>query len=243
MIEPVATPAAVLALWERGVGRRPGRRALVLLAGAASEAAMGDWARAPAGRRDRALLDLRERLFGRRFTGLTSCPRCDEPIELTFDAAEVRRDTAGIEAATVRVDGIDVAFRLPNAGDLEAIDGEPDVPSARARLVARCVGPVTRDGEAIAVEAWSPGLVEAVAARMAEIDPQADVALDLDCPACAHAWREPFDIVTFFWVELAASARRILDDVHVIASAYGWSETEILALSPARRSAYLEMLG
>jgi hypothetical protein len=31
----------------------------------------------------------------------------------------------------------------------------------------------------------------------------------------------------------------LFDDIHLLAQAYGWSEGEILALSPARRSAYL----
>jgi len=31
--------------------------------------------------------------------------------------------------------------------------------------------------------------------------------------------------------------------VHMLASAYGWSEQAILGLSPARRRLYMEMLG
>jgi hypothetical protein len=31
-------------------------------------------------------------------------------------------------------------------------------------------------------------------------------------------------------------------DVHTLASAYGWSESEILSLNPARREFYLEMV-
>jgi hypothetical protein len=38
-------------------------------------------------------------------------------------------------------------------------------------------------------------------------------------------------------------ARRLLYDVHALASAYGWSEDEVLAVSPARRRCYLEMAG
>jgi hypothetical protein len=33
-----------------------------------------------------------------------------------------------------------------------------------------------------------------------------------------------------------------LRDVHELASAYGWRESEILALSPQRRQAYLELV-
>ena len=41
---------------------------------------------------------------------------------------------------------------------------------------------------------------------------------------------------------MEAHARRLLLDVHQLASAYGWSEMEILSLSATRRNAYLEMV-
>jgi hypothetical protein len=34
----------------------------------------------------------------------------------------------------------------------------------------------------------------------------------------------------------------VLREVHILASAYGWREDDILAMSPARRRIYLEML-
>jgi hypothetical protein len=34
-------------------------------------------------------------------------------------------------------------------------------------------------------------------------------------------------------------AERCLDQVHTLARAYGWSEAQILALSPVRRACYL----
>ena len=55
-------------------------------------------------------------------------------------------------------------------------------------------------------------------------------------------WRAVFDIVTFFWSEIEAWACRILREVHILASAYGWCERDILALTSARRQFYLEMV-
>ena len=52
-----------------------------------------------------------------------------------------------------------------------------------------------------------------------------------------------FDIGAFFWSEIDAWAGRILQQVHVLASAYGWSERDVLALSPVRRQLYLGMVG
>jgi hypothetical protein len=65
----------------------------------------------------------------------------------------------------------------------------------------------------------------------------------LSCPVCSCAWSESFDIVSFFWSELAAWSSRMLDQVHRLASAYGWSEASILAMSPYRREVYLGRVG
>jgi hypothetical protein len=73
-----------------------------------------------------------------------------------------------------------------------------------------------------------------------EADPCIDFAVDLECPACAHAWSAPFDVAGYLWEEIDTRARRLLDEVHVLARAYGWPEDEVLRLSDARRSAYLE---
>ena len=52
-----------------------------------------------------------------------------------------------------------------------------------------------------------------------------------------------FDIATVLWTELAGLARSLIEEVDALASAYGWSEREILALSGRRRRAYLELAG
>jgi hypothetical protein len=43
-------------------------------------------------------------------------------------------------------------------------------------------------------------------------------------------------------MELNAAATRLLHDVHTLASAYGWSEGDILAMSEARRARYVAMV-
>ncbi len=49
-----------------------------------------------------------------------------------------------------------------------------------------------------------------------------------------------FDTGAFLWLEISQTARRLLDDVHQLAWAYGWPESEILAMGQRRRQAYLD---
>jgi hypothetical protein len=85
-------------------------------------------------------------------------------------------------------------------------------------------------------------MLEAITAAMAEADPQAEVELSLRCLMCGNQWLAPFDVVSFLWREIDAWATHILREVHQLASAYGWSERDILALSPLRRRHYLELI-
>ena len=77
---------------------------------------------------------------------------------------------------------------------------------------------------------------------MAAHDPLAEVELALACPVCGHQWQLVFDVASFLWLRIEAQARRLLEEVHALARAYGWREADILAMSSGRRQAYLEMV-
>ena len=228
MIAHALTHGELLAMWDRGEGTSATRRAMAMV----SDSQL--WS-LPVGRRDAALLELRELLFGDAFTGVTTCPSCEQKLELTFNAADVRREAASTDGETIVCDGVEIAFRLPTSVDLASIERATSIEAARAVLLERCV-------TSVSAREVPEAAVEAITARMAELDPQADVTIDVDCPDCAHAWREPFDIVTFVWNELASWARHLLADVHLLARAYGWSEESIVSMAPSRRNAYLEMV-
>ena len=83
-------------------------------------------------------------------------------------------------------------------------------------------------------------MLDALTEAMAEADPQSHLELALSCPSCQLDWQSVFDIASYLWSEIETWALRILSEVHILASAYGWRETEILALSPLRRQLYLE---
>jgi len=237
--------AELLNVWEQGQGQLPVQQALILLAAACPEAPPDALAALRIGRRDAGLLTLREWTFGSQLVSLAVCPSCGERLELAFDVADIRAvDDGPDEPLSLSVAGCEVAFRLPNSLDLVAVVDVGDAEASRRLLLERCVLAVERAGDAGAhsVDALPSEVVAAIVARMAEADPQADVQLALVCPACGQPWQAAFDIVSFFWSEINAWAIRVLRDVHALASAYGWREADILALSPWRRQCYLEMV-
>jgi hypothetical protein len=238
------TPSELLTAWERGAKPTPAERGVELLALASPGTQPDELAALPVGERDRRLLDLRAALFGRELDGLDTCPECEEPVSFSVRVEALRAEPAQAAAAglSLDADGFELRFRLPTGADLAAISREHDSSVARARLLELCVLGATRNGADVTVESLPVAVTEALASSMAEADPQGDVELALDCPACGHSWRVCFDVASFLWAEVDAWSRRTLDDVHVLASAYGWSEDEILALGP-RRQHYLERVG
>jgi hypothetical protein len=239
----VRAPTAweLLAVWERCSQDTPAERALALLALAGTEAPRGVLGDLTVGERDLHLLDLHALLFGPELSGASTCPRCGETVELSMRAHELRVPSPDTrEEITLVFEGRELRFRLPTAADLAAVSHEPTPDSACARLLERCLQAGSGDGNEPSVGALPDELTETLSSRMADADPQADVELEIECPSCGNTSRTAFDVATFLWSELDSWARRTVYDVHTLASAYGWSESEILALGP-RRELYLEL--
>lgn len=228
--------STLLTLWETGVAYAPAARPAALLAVSTGES-VDVTARLPLGQRDACLLDWYGKLAGTRLSALTDCPQCGKPVELEFDAADVRRPSGGNGTVNVEEECWALTWRPPNSLDFCHAAKPGTVEDARRILLERCL---TTSGGA-ANESPPAHLMTRLMDLAAVADPQADVRLALDCPACGAAWQAPFDIGAFLWTRLQAEALRLLGEVHELAAAYSWSEREILSLSPARRSTYLEL--
>jgi hypothetical protein len=173
---------------------------------------------------------------------VAECPGCATRLELNFTLGEVRADPPGDPTAplVVRHGRYRLRVRPPTAEDLVALE-EPGA-ATRLNLLTRCMLEAAAAGRPVSPSDLPEDAVAAIAERLARADPQADVQVALTCPDCGHDWTAAFDIVTFLWRELDAWASRLLVEVHTLAQAYGWREHEVLALSPARRAVYLQLV-
>jgi hypothetical protein len=233
----------LLAAWDQASDRPPLARTALLLGwyvGTSAERA----ARLPIGRRDELLFELRTALFGAKLRSLTSCARCGELLEFDLDARSICERPAGEidEALLIESDGYQLNFRLPTTNDLAALSRAADLRESRTMLLRRCIANA-RVGEAdLPFEQLPEHILNAVVEAMAKADPLADVQIGLVCNHCQHSWSAVFDIVSFLWTELDAWARQTLQEIHVLASAYGWSESQILELRPGKRQLYLKLI-
>lgn len=235
----------IIQIWEIGQSQHPLDKALTLLSFAYPERSMTELASLSIGQRDAHLLTLRELSFGDRMNGFADCPKCGERLEFNLNVTDIRivDPSKPLEQDyTLTAQGFELRFRLPNSWDVAAIVGYEDTGAASSQIVQRCLLQANREGVPVAYSELPPVVLTQLAKQMTESDPQAEVLLDLNCPACNHSWQALFDIVEFFWTELNAQAKRLLYEVHTLARFYGWREADILSMSTLRREFYLNLV-
>jgi hypothetical protein len=234
----------MIALWERGTGEHPVNRALMLLAACSPSESQDELARLSIGARDARLLAIYESLFGPSLYAFAHCPACNEPLEYTLPTQELTAWTAspGAPAPLTVDDGrISLRLRLPDSLDLRAVSACTEPELAAKMLTERCIVQATCGGQPVSPADLPPGITQTISSALAAADPGAEMLIDLNCAVCSHAWQVTLDIERFLWSKISATAKRLLRDVHALASAYGWREPDILALSTVRRQTYLEM--
>lgn len=226
--------AEFLALWETGRSLHPLDQGVLAVQAAFPELKenIADW---PLGRRNRALAELLCSMFGSSLRGWTTCRQCREQLEFQLDCETLTVGDVPARQQCLVVGGL--SYRLPTTRDLAAVAAEQDARAAAHLLLHRC-----SDTQSEPDEKWSEEYIDAVGECMATADPLAEILLKFDCPSCGTSFDEGLDLPAFLWAEMEARARRMLLTVHTLASAYGWSEEEILSLSLSRREFYLEMV-
>jgi hypothetical protein len=247
----VLSAQEIVHIWEMALRLHPVDRALTILAVAYPEVPRETLLALSVGQRDGYLLALRQYTFGSQVAGYAECPICQERLEFACEVADLRvaplntralMEPAPRQTCECAVGGYRLCFRLPDSRDLAALAQCQDVSAARMLLTQRCVISAAHDGQQVAAVTLPEAAITALAERMAECDPQAEVQLALTCPACHQEWTLLFDVVTFFWTEICVQAKRLMREVHRLARVYGWREADILSMSASRRQFYLEMV-
>jgi hypothetical protein len=190
----------------------------------------------PVGDLDLLVVARRRELLGDSLVAEGRCAQCGSAVDVRFSlAAYVAHNRVRVpRGAREAGDGWwelsrhAICLRVPVARDVLAAAAAPD---PYAELLARCLsgtpgGPAVRAAEK-AWEALGPTLRNDVAGTCPECD--AAVVLDVDARELCLS-------------ELRFLASVIYDDVHLIATSYGWTQEAILDLPSARRRRYADLI-
>jgi hypothetical protein len=128
-------------------------------------------------------------------------------------------------------DGRRIEVSVPTGSDqlawLAAADAAP------AAILGRLV--TLPDG----IDSVPPDWLEPIDAALEQADPLTTLEIESTCPQCGTAVTIPLDLEARCLALLAAEKPRLLDEIHALATAYHWTEAEIMAIPPARRRQYL----
>ena len=230
----------LLALWERALAQPSPTRGDALLdalrEGMPSARTLGE--------RNVLLAGLHAQLFGRSIALLSHCPSCAAVAQFSGDcdmlAGQHVRDVTALSHGFT-VDDYSIEYRLPDHGDvLDASAHDTDDAFARD-LLERCILWCSRDGQPCAPPDLPLTVLDALSQRMEDLDPAANLSFALTCPDCATHWDARLDLGHLVWQKVQAAAERLLLDIDTLARAYGWTESEIMGLTSARRAAYIQL--
>lgn len=186
------------------------------------------------------LLQLRRLSFGDRMECSITCPACRDEMSLSLSVGRLLQSKSG-EARTegeVNVGGFLLKIRPLVGADVEALEADKAANNLAEALVRSCI--VSAD---VPLPTQIPEeVVAGVSAKLEEMDPQADILLDLSCPSCGHRFGTPFLIDEFLMREVRSRVPQLEREVHWIAFNYHWSEDDILSLPTGKRAKYVDLI-
>jgi len=196
------------------------------------------------GDREALLLHLRRLTFGDQIDPLVRCPVCEKNMDVPLKISDllVLPDVDTLGSHTPQYferefpTGGTLRFRLPCGADQEVVAelARHDADEAARILLGRCLEQT--------VDELPGGAQQAISGWMSELDPQAELRLNLSCPECGHAFTSLLDAGTYLCEESIMRARELYHEIHLLALHYHWGEAEILSLALPKRKRYLEML-
>lgn len=231
-----ATESDLLFLWEHGRRRHPVDRNLLLCGWARPDLAPETLSRRPLGAVHADLLRLHASLAGSCVEAQASCEHCGETLELPLDI-DALLSGAATEPLDKPVFAGSLGFRLPDSTDLAAVAALDDADDAAVQILRRCCLDPAVDETALAAAQ------DQACTAMEDADPLADMSLLLSCAACQRATTACLDPGLLAWDAIQRRALDLMQQVHALALAYGWTEGEVLTLPPSRRAVYLGWVG
>lgn len=233
-----ASAADCVSLWERGVRLRPIDRGLLLVAQAYPQIDPACLADISVGFINRALLQLRVALFGSHLDATMQCPECSGKLDLALELApllaQLQAERNLLFTPILELQG--QRYRPPTSRDLASVSHASQSASQGApglALLNRCCidgGASNNDTQA---------QLEQVADGLEQLDPALDIRFDLMCDHCNQPVQFGFDVGEYLWLEFETWVRQLLEQVHLLASTYSWSEQAILGMTQQRRNYYV----
>jgi hypothetical protein len=152
-----------------------------------------------------------------QFEITAECPGCRHKLELALDLGSMSLPTVSPNK-TIQSESRGV--RLPTPADLESS-------ASREELFARL-----RAGDEDA---------DAIEDALAAADPLAEIEIAGTCTECGSPVSSVGDLAGTWLARVRRRVDELLEEIHLLASRYHWSEKEILEVPDSRRRVYIDL--
>ena len=185
-------------------------------------------------------------LLGMEKIWLTArCARCGKCFDFFIKQSElpVKKAGEGFPFASVETSAGLCRMRVPNGVDQVAIAAIEDYEVALQTLVHRCIVgfPDASDGEEKPenlAKKFSADDFRRVEIALEEVAAEVTTMVQAACPECEQANLVEIDP----YMCLQQGRTNLFSEIHILASTYHWSETEILSMPKSRRQRYLKLI-
>ncbi len=240
----VLSAQRILEAWDQGASSTTEGKIQLLLSLAKPVLSTAELLDLVLGERNNILLELYQYLFGSNLKAYIECNECGGALDLEFAIDDFGFASMGHlpETHSVSQKNITAQVRLPNSYDLTALECVDNIEDGRRILFSQCVLELHKGDVAIVLDQLNEEELDLLEEAIFQLDPRMEIVFDLQCPHCAYKWQSPLELGSFLWLEFDAYARQLLENVHLLAISYGWSESDILAMSQKRRHFYLQRI-
>jgi hypothetical protein len=187
------------------------------------------------------MLQLARRMKGERVWLTARCSVCSASFDIPIDLSHLPVKPSGesYPEPQCKIQDRRVGLRVPTGLDQLTSLEATDPSQAKTRLLKVCV--VSVDGEPVAedwFESLDDGAITQIEETLEQASPAVGTTLSLDCPECGANQIVRLNLYGL----LDEVPDGLLEQVHLLAWHYHWSEHDILALTRQRRHSYLQLI-
>lgn len=203
------------------------------------------------GDREALLLHARRLTLGNQLDCVVNCPNddCGEKMGLNLAISNFLltpyENAQDLYETTISENdkSYQVKFRLPTGSDQEeaARTAKSNPHGAAEQVLRSCIMNINTDSKD-EVEALPLSVKENLPYIIAELDPQAELTLNISCTGCRTQFSTILDAGSYFSRELKSNLNHLYNEVHLIAYHYHWSEKEIMSMTTSKRHRYRDLL-
>jgi len=191
--------------------------------------------------RDLLLAQVYLRTYGHKVKSSVKCSACSEMFDIDFDLSALIDSIAPSKSLT-EIQGFENGvFKLKNGRKFRLVTGHDELAVlgvesevAGKQLVESCV---LDDKGALSIEE-----VAEIQNTISYFAPIVDLDVDAECPECSHKQAFNYNLQSYLLTAIKQDKKLLVQEIHMLASSYGWGLQDILGLPRTERKALVSFI-